>query len=191
MTSETNPFSLLPPSQRFARFTGEVIQIVGKMTGTCETYLIGAIDEAAMGNNTLKQVVTKVKKNADSIAKFFFTVGCAYNLYSSSICFFSGTVIGALSSASPFPIKIDSLRQGLLLGMTSDDGYAASKVMFGLATLNYYLGKNHGAFAVFTGVMTGHFLFHEGKNSFVGKVVSLIGNEAFAYTNIFFKKISN
>lgn len=187
MSSEIRP----DPSQRFAQFVGEIVGFVGNATGSLEKYIVGKIHEATL-DTSLAKVVAKVEENGDKIAKALFTIGCFYNFYTFPSAYMGGTVVGALASAAPFPFPIDSLRQGELLGNTSEDGYAAPKVMFLLAAVNYYLGTtllDDTVLSIFAGLITGNYLFHRAKTSTAGQMITWLGNQAAAYTEIAMRKL--
>ena len=191
MTIEQRTFSSLAPSERFAQFVGEVTGIAGNIVGTMEAYVVGKIDEATI-DSSLAKVVEKVKENADNIAKALFAVGCFYNFYTSPALFLVGVGLGSLASAAPFPVQINSLREGELLRLTSDDGYAAPKVMFSLAALNYYLGKtllDDMVIGIFSGLIAGNSFFHMAKTSPAGKMITWLGNLATGYTEIALTKL--
>ncbi|WP_420421359.1 hypothetical protein [Simkania sp.] len=182
----------LPPSQRFAQFVGEVTGYVGRIIGSLETYTVGKIEEAATDNPTLQSVVNKVKENSDKISQAFFIVGCIYNFYTSPFLFLTGVGLGALASAAPFPVHLESLQQGELLGRTSEDGYAASRVMFSLASINYYLGRtllDDMSISIFSGLLAGNSFYHMFKESKAGQGVAFVGNQLARVTELALDKL--
>jgi len=191
MSSEVN-FGAFPPSQRFAQFVGEVVGTVGNIIGTLETYSIGKIDEAATGNESLKQLVNKVRENADQIGQAFFIVGCVYNFYTSPMLFLAGVGLGALASSAPFPVEIKSLQHRELLGRTVDDNFAGPKVMFSLAAINFYLGRtllDDMSISIFSGLLAGNSFFHMFKESIAGQGITLAGNKLASLTELFLQKL--
>ena len=189
----TLDFQTVSPSQRFAAFLGEVTCVTGKMLGSLENYVVGKIEETATGNEALKILVDKVKENGNTISDAFFTLGCLYNFYTSPTLFLCGTGLGALASAAPFPVEFKSLQQGELFGRTSKDHYAASKCMFGLAFLNFYLGRtmiDDMFFSIFSGLLAGNSFYHMFKESVAGKGVSTASDKLAELTDFVLKKLS-
>lgn len=185
-------FDAMPPGQKFAFFVGEVVAVVGTACSRLEGYVIGRIEEAVTGNESLRALVDKVKASGDTISQAFFIIGCVYNFYTSPTLFLLGTGIGALASAAPFPVEFESLRQGELLGRTAEEGYAASKVMFGLASLNFYLGRtllDDMSISIFSGLLAGNSFYQRFKVTATGAGISLAGNKLAELTELVLQKL--
>lgn len=185
-------FNTWAPSQKFAHFVGEVTGVAGKIIGALESYTLGQIEETITGNESLKTLVQKVKNNSDLISQAFFIIGCFYNFYTSPLLFLTGVGLGTLASAASFPNEIKSLQQGELLGRTAKDGYAASKVMFGLATLNFYLGRtllDDMAISIFSGLIAGNSFYHRFKESAFGVGIYTTSNKLANLTELALQKL--
>jgi len=180
------------PCERFAQFVGEVTGVVGSVIGSFESYAIGKFEETATDNPALQSLVDKVKQSGDKISQAFFIVGCVYNFYTSPLLFLTGVGLGALASAAPFPVELKSLQNGELLGRTSEDNYAASKVMFTLAGINYYLGRtllDDMSISIFSGLLAGNSFYHIFKESAAGRGIAFVGDQLANLTEMALQKL--
>lgn len=180
------------PSERFAQFVGEVTGVVGRVIGSFESYAIGKFEETSTDNPALKALVDKVKESSDKISQAFFIVGLVYNFYTSPLLFLTGVGLGSLASAAPFPVELNSLQNGELLGRTSEDNYAASKVMFTLAGINYYLGRtllDDMSISIFSGLLAGNSFYHIFKESAAGRGIAFVGDQLANVTEIALQKL--
>jgi len=157
-----------------------------------EGWTIGKVDEMAASNPSLKKMVDKVKANQDSLAKWFFYLSCFYNFYTSPLLFVGGTTLGVLASASPFPLKMDSMQNGQILGRTKEDGWALQKVMTITATLNMYLGRTYlddMFFGIFAGLLAGNSLYHGAKESTIMTGMKGAGDSLSKITELVLRKL--
>lgn len=177
-------FSQKTPSERFGVFIGEV---TGKMGN-----LIGAVGSAAVNkmesieHPTVQKVCEFVKTHQDSIAYGAYVLGAAYNFYTSPLIFSVGVVVGFIASASPFPVSLNSLREGELCSHTATANFAGPKAIFTLGAINMYLGDtflDNAFFGGTAGLLFGNSLYHKVKgNAVVVASQSLLTNTA-AFVN--------
>tara|TARA_A100001015_G_scaffold315730_1_gene428232 strand:- start:3078 stop:3665 length:588 start_codon:yes stop_codon:yes gene_type:complete len=174
-------FPQVSSSEKFGALVGEFCGLIGAGFGKLENYIFQKIDDQAKSNPELKKIVEKTKEAQETISKALYTVGALYNFWYSSTAFLAGVGVGFLASASGFPVSLNSLREGEILGHTAQDSFSGPKTMFTLAALNAYLGDtmlDNMFFGSLGGLLVGNSLYHTFKDSPIGKQAEIFSSQA-------------
>jgi hypothetical protein len=179
-------------SEKFGALVGEFCGLISAGFGKLENYIFQKIDDQAQINPEVKKIVEKTKEAQETISKALYTVGALYNFWYSSTTFIAGVGVGFLASASGFPVSLNSLREGEILGHTAQDSFSGPKTMFTLAALNAYLGDtliDNMFFGSLGGLLVGNSLYHTFKDSPIGKNAVLFSSQAELITSTALKNI--